>query len=85
MGTFTVTELKGIMLKAADGAAPPSLDGDFLDQPFPELDFDSLAVLEIATLIQQDYHLAISDEALAGLTTPRTVLDFVVQQLSERV
>lgn len=82
MSAFTTTELKEIMRSAADGAAP-DLDGDFLDQPFGDLDFDSLAVLEIATRIQQDYHLVIPDEAVAELTTPRDVLDYVTHRLAE--
>jgi act minimal PKS acyl carrier protein len=82
MTVFTTEELKDIMLKAADGTAP-SLDGDFLDKPFPDLDFDSLAVLEIATQIQQSYHLAIPDESVALMKTPRDVLDYVTQRLDE--
>jgi act minimal PKS acyl carrier protein len=82
MTDFTVADLKDIMLKAADGTAP-ALDGDFLDTPFPELEFDSLAVLEIATLLQQNYHLVIPDEAVAELTSPRVVLDYVTARLSE--
>jgi minimal PKS acyl carrier protein len=80
--TFTVSDLKGIMLKAKDGTAP-SLDGDFMDVSFPDLDFDSLAVLEIVTLVQQNYHLAIPDEAVEELTTPRSVLDYVTVRLRE--
>jgi minimal PKS acyl carrier protein len=82
MTAFTTSELKSIMLKAADGAAP-SLDGDFLDTPFPDLDFDSLAVLEIATQIQQEYHLAVPDESVALMLTPRDVLDYVTERLEE--
>ncbi|TDD73471.1 actinorhodin polyketide synthase [Actinomadura rubrisoli] len=70
------------MLSTADGA-PIDLDGEFLDTPFTDMDFDSLAVLEIATRVQQDYHLAIPDEAVADLTTPRDVLDYVTQRLRE--
>lgn len=84
MTTFTIVKLKEIMLSAADGAGP-ELDGDFLDTPFPDLDFDSLAVLELATRVQQDYHLAIPDEAVAELSTPRHVLNYVTRRLGESV
>jgi act minimal PKS acyl carrier protein len=83
MTTFTATELKDIMLSTADESNVPDLDGDFLDVPFLDLDFDSLAVLEIATRVQQEYHLAIPDEAVADLITPRDVLTFVAGQLRE--
>lgn len=82
--TFTVENLRTIMLSTAEEAAL-RLPADFLDTPFPDLDFDSLAVLEIATRVQHDYNLAIPDEAVAELTTPRNVLDYVTQQLSESV
>lgn len=84
MTAFTIVKLKEIMLSTADGAGL-ELDGDFLDTPFPDLDFDSLAVLELATRVQQDYDLAIPDEAVAELTTPRDVLDYVTRRLAESV
>lgn len=82
--TFTVEQLKDIMLSTAEEAGL-QLAEDFLDTPFPDLDFDSLAVLEIATRVQHDYDLAIPDEAVAELITPRHVLDYVTRQLSESV
>ena len=84
MTTFTIVKLKEIMQSAADGAEV-ELEGDFLDTPFPDLDFDSLAVLEVATRVQHDYNLAIPDEAVAELKTPRDVLDYVTRRLSESV
>jgi len=84
MTTFTIVKLKEIMLSTADGAGL-ELEGDFLDKPFPDLDFDSLAVLELATRVQQDYDLTIPDEAVAELTTPRDVLDYVTRRLGESV
>ena len=83
MSAFTHEDLKTIMLSAADEDSAADLDGDFLDQPFADLDFDSLAVLEIATSIQERYHLLIPDQAIAEMTTPRDVLDYVNGQLRE--
>lgn len=82
MTAFTVLELKEMMQNAADDASL-KLDGDFLDTPFPDLDFDSLSVLELATSVQRAYGLALSDDTVAELTTPRAVLDYVTQQLGE--
>lgn len=82
MTAFTISELKDIMLKTMDGTAP-TLDGEFLDTSFRDLDFDSLTVLEIATRIQQEYHLAIPDESVALMITPRDVLNYVTQRLHE--
>ncbi|MGW2643520.1 acyl carrier protein [Streptomyces sp. NPDC001393] len=84
MSGFTVLQLKDIMLGIAEEIGL-DLEGEFLDKPFTDLAFDSLAVLELVTHIQQDYHLAIPDGAVAGFTTPRDVLDYVTGQLHESV
>lgn len=84
MTTFTTLELKKIMLSIADEGGV-ELAGDFLNASFPDLGFDSLAVLEIVTHVQQDYHLAIPDDAVDELTTPQDVVDYVTRQLRESV
>lgn len=81
MPTFTADDLKTIMLATADEDIAPVLDGDFLDRPFSDMDYDSLSVLEIATRIQQIYHLEIADEAIADMTTPRSVVDYISSRL----
>jgi act minimal PKS acyl carrier protein len=83
MSAFTPEDLKTIMLRTADEDTASDLDGDFLGRPFADLDFDSLAVLEIATSIQERYHLVIPDQAIAEMTTPRDVVDYVNGQLRE--
>lgn len=83
MSTFTADDLKTIMLATADEATAPDLDGNFLDKYFTDLDFDSLAVLEIATRIQQTCHLEIPDEAIAEMRTPRDVIDYVSGRLRQ--
>lgn len=85
MPAFTADDLKTIMLATADEGTAPELDGDFLDRSFTDLDFDSLTVLEIATRIQQQYHLEIEDEAIADMTTPRDVVEYVSSHLTETV
>jgi acyl carrier protein len=40
-------------------------------------------VLEIATSIQERYHMVIPDQAIAEMTMPRDVLDYVNGQLRE--
>ncbi|GII95072.1 acyl carrier protein [Sinosporangium siamense] len=78
MSTFTLENLKEIMQSCADqDSNPVDLSRNFLDVPFKELDFDSLAVLEIATRVQQEIGVRISDDAVAEMTTPQAVLDYV--------
>lgn len=83
MSVFTTDDLRNIMRSSADEDAPVSLDGDFLDTRFDELGYDSLAVLEIATRIQQDYHLPMPDDAVDAMTTPRDVIDYVNPRLQD--
>jgi act minimal PKS acyl carrier protein len=73
------------MLATADEDIAPNLEADFLDRPFSDMDFDSLSVLEIATRIQQEFHLELPDEAIADMTTPRDVVDYVSGRLRETV
>jgi act minimal PKS acyl carrier protein len=85
MSAFTIDDLKKIMAACAevDGTAV-DLDGDLLDISFKDLDFDSLAVLEIATRIQQEFGLRVPDEAVDGMKVPRDVLDYVNSQMAGR-
>jgi act minimal PKS acyl carrier protein len=81
MQLFTVDQLRDIMgscVKDDDY----ELGAGRLDAPFAELDFDSLAVLEIATRIQQDYGVPFPDEAVERMRTPRHVLDYVNDRLA---
>lgn len=54
-----------------------------LDTPFSDLGFDSLALLEMAVRIEQEYTVAVPEEAVENLATPRAVLDFVNRRLAE--
>lgn len=81
MSTFTFADLHEIMRQVDDQSAAPVTE-ESLDTPFPDLDFDSLAVLEITTRIQQQTGLAIPDEAIEDMKTPRAALDYVNQRLA---
>ncbi|MFI9176338.1 acyl carrier protein [Streptomyces lincolnensis] len=54
-----------------------------LDTPFSDLGFDSLALLEMAVRIEQEYTVAVPEETVENLATPRAVLDFVNRRLAE--
>ncbi|MBV2365260.1 acyl carrier protein [Streptomonospora nanhaiensis] len=77
MSTLDMPRLKEIMRATADEDTDVDWEGDLLDQPFTDMGFDSLAVLEIATSIQQRFGLVMPDEVVAELTTPRSVIDYV--------
>ncbi|MEW9547192.1 acyl carrier protein [Nonomuraea sp. NPDC050783] len=81
MSQLTLDELKTIMIQV-DADVAKDLDGDILDTVLDHLGLDSLAVLEIATRIQQTHRLPIPDEAIAEMTTPRNILDYVNARLA---
>lgn len=83
MQPMTLDQLKDLMRSCADTGEELDLSGDILDRRFGDMDFDSLAVLELATRIQQDSGVHIPDDAIEGMTTPRGVLNYVNTQRAE--
>lgn len=78
---ITISELGDIMRACAgedDGALP--LD-QTPDQPFDELGYDSLALMETHSRIERDYGLEFADDDIAGIKTARELVDFVNQLL----
>jgi minimal PKS acyl carrier protein len=83
MTEFTLDDLKVIMRSCAGVDESVDLESDIIDVPFAELNYDSLAVLEIAGRIQQEFDVCIPDEVILDMKTPRTMIDHVNQQLVE--
>ncbi|MFE6780331.1 acyl carrier protein [Streptomyces sp. NPDC057702] len=81
MATFTLTELKRIVTACLDDEQADALDGA-LDTTFADLGYDSLTVYEIATRVQDGFGVAVSDDDLDGLKTPRDLLDHVSSRLT---
>ncbi|GAA2411520.1 acyl carrier protein [Actinomadura vinacea] len=53
------------------------LDGDIQDATFTDLEYDSLAVLELAARIETVWGVRIPDEDAAELETPGAFVDYV--------
>ncbi len=70
-------DLRRILRDVAGTAQGVDLDGDILDTPFEDLGYDSLALLEAAARILQEYGVRLHDDVLAEATTPRLLLDIV--------
>jgi act minimal PKS acyl carrier protein len=82
MAEFDTPRLRAMMKDCAGPGEHPELEGEFIDTTYEDLGFDSLAVLELATLIQQDLGVPFPDDAVAEMVTPRNVLDYVNQQIA---
>ncbi len=78
MPEFTLDALKETMLEAVGEDESIDLDRDILDVPMGELGFDSLAVMNVADVIERRYGVRISEDAIEEMmATPRKALDYV--------
>ncbi len=75
--TMEPGDLRRILAESAGVSQGVDLDGDIFDAEFPELGYDSIAVMEMATRITSEYGVAIDDDELWEAKTPRHLLDLV--------
>jgi act minimal PKS acyl carrier protein len=71
---ITLSELQDIMHECAGWAQPLE---QAPDEPFDELGYDSLALLEAASRIKRDYGVELSEDELGSARTPRELVDAV--------
>ena len=81
MQLITLRELENIMRKCAgEDESTQSLE-QAPDQPFDELGYDSLALLETHSRIKRGYGVEISDDDLSEVKTPQELVDLVNRRL----
>ena len=80
---ITVQDLREILAECAGADETAGIAGDIIDTPFVELGYDSLALIETAARIKQRFGVAIADEEVAELETPRAMLGAVNSVLVE--
>jgi act minimal PKS acyl carrier protein len=83
MDALTLDQLRGIMRDCIGADEEVDLDGDIADRQFTELGYDSLAVLELFTRVEDAYRVRIPDEASETIGTPADLLDYVNQKRVE--
>jgi minimal PKS acyl carrier protein len=76
--SLTTEDLFGLLHQAAGAEQQVEFDGDLIDVPFADLGYDSLALLETATLVKQEFGITVDDE-IASARTPREYLDQINQ------
>ncbi|MER6331222.1 acyl carrier protein [Streptomyces sp. NPDC014983] len=81
MREVTIDDLRQL-LRTAAGESEADLDGDILDMEFENLGYDSLALLETASLIERHHGVKVADD-IAGARTPREFLGRVNQPLAD--
>lgn len=81
MAQFTLDDVRRL-IRACAGESGAELDGDIAQITFEELGYDSLAVLEMAAKVQQEYGIAMPDEAVEQMRTPQQAVDYINGRLA---
>ncbi|MFQ6851318.1 acyl carrier protein [Streptomyces sp. 35M1] len=74
---FTLDDLKKALFSAAGADEGIDMAGDILDRSFTELGYDSLALLETAAFISREHGIALEDDAVTAVTTPRELIALI--------
>ncbi|MFG2087275.1 MULTISPECIES: acyl carrier protein [unclassified Spirillospora] len=82
MSRFTVDDIRRILRDCAGEPDSVSLEDDIGAISFEQMGYDSLAVLEMAARIQQEFLVAIPDETVSELPTPDAVVGYVGPRLA---
>jgi act minimal PKS acyl carrier protein len=82
MMRFALADLARLLVACAGGDHPVDLDGSDADEPFTELGYDSLALLDLAGRVQREYGVAIPDDALGQMPTPRAAVAYINARLA---
>jgi act minimal PKS acyl carrier protein len=76
MSTLTLETLKQLM-RTCGVSEETDLDSDITQVTFEELDYDSLALLQILAQIENRFGLRLSEDDLDKMRTPEALLNFV--------
>jgi minimal PKS acyl carrier protein len=79
---MTINALVGILTSAAGEAAPIGAGDHILDTKFTDLGYDSIALLETAARIEQEYGITFDDDAVTSAITPRLLIAAVNDRLT---
>lgn len=77
MHPMKLSDLTGLLRECAGVEDAVDLDGEILDKSFADLGYDSLALLEVAGRIENQYQVALDEELVAEADTPAKYLDLV--------
>ena len=81
---MTNDDLHRVLVSCAGDRSDIPWGEDILDWDFDDLGYDSLARMETAARIEQEYGVHIPDERITELRTLRQMLDFVNGVLATR-
>lgn len=82
MSTFSLAQLSTVAEACMGTDETPPLTDENLDVPLADLGYDSLAVLEIITRLQDAYDIRVTDEEADSLQTARAIVDHFSARLA---
>jgi acyl carrier protein len=82
MTEYTLSNLIETIDKCLGNGEGAEVTVESLDTRFADLGYDSLAVYELMTRLQDDTGVTITDDEIELIETPRQALDFVTSRLS---
>ncbi|MFF7726122.1 acyl carrier protein [Streptomyces sp. NPDC008001] len=74
---MTVDDVRRILVECAGVDDSIDITGDIADRPFDELGYDSLALMESAAQIKQEFGVVVPDDELVEAETPQALIDLV--------
>jgi act minimal PKS acyl carrier protein len=74
---LTMSEFKTIMHEVAGNDSSIDFSGADDDALLADLGYDSLAILEIAAVLQRRYGIAVPDDSTERMTTPRAAVAYI--------
>ena len=77
MTDFSIITLRGVVESCVGEHDAGQVDDTTQDKEFADIGIDSLVVFEVATRLQDDWGIRISDDELEELKTPRDIVDLV--------
>ena len=77
MTALTLPELRALLVDAAGASDAADVTDDYGNQPFADLGYDSLALMESAAVLKRRHGVEIPEDVLGTLTTPNEMLAFV--------
>jgi act minimal PKS acyl carrier protein len=81
MSEMTIADLRRILTECAGEDESVDLAGTIDETPFRELGYDSLALMETAARIKQEFGVQIPDEEIIEVDTPGEMLALVNRSL----
>ncbi|WP_328843077.1 acyl carrier protein [Streptomyces sp. NBC_00258] len=82
MPDLTLDELARILRECAGEGENADIEGEFENVLFADLGYDSLAVLEMAARLKQDYGIELTDEEVTEVGTPGRLLELARRQIA---